>query len=226
MERILKLFVSSGCCRLAKPGEFSYRALKNNKMTLPEVEGLDIFLNATSKGVLDQGMKLMGGEMTKAYLDLRSSFCQLRASLELSVDFLEDVGEEAAKKSFNSSLRDFSLKLFKLYRRTLSPLRSITTPEIVLVGKPNTGKSSLFNALLQETRSIVSPEEGTTRDYVSEYVTFQEIQFRLIDTAGIRETSSQIEREGIFKTLDLISHAFFKVLLVNPKLLLKKSYFP
>ena len=214
--RILELFTTSGTARLAKPGEFTYRALKNNKMSLSEVEGLDLFLNARSKGVLEQAAKLMGGDLTKSYISLRESFLKLKASVELSLDFLQDVGEKEAKKSFSLCLEDFEKKLSLLEQKTRSPLSSITSPDIVLVGRPNVGKSSLFNCFLRESRSIVAKEEGTTRDYISEYISLQDIQFRLIDTAGVRATDQAIEQEGIARAIKLIKHAFFKILLINP----------
>ena len=216
VQRILDLFTSSGTFRLAAPGEFTYRALKNDKITLSEVEGLDLFLNAPSKGVLDQASKLMGGELTRAYLGLRESFLALKACLELSLDFLQDVGEQAAKQNFDRALADFSHRLQALYHRTRSSLQSIIVPDIVLVGRPNVGKSSLFNRFLHHSRSIVSAEEGTTRDYVSEYISLKDIQFRLIDTAGVREALGGVEREGITRSIELIERAFFKILLINP----------
>ena len=216
VQRILDLLISSGPCRLAIPGEFAYRALKNDKISLAEAEGLDLFLNAPSKGVLEQAAKLMGGELSRIYLDLRESFLKLRASVELSLDFLEDVGRERAQENFIFCIQDFAKKLEALHRRIRAPLSAITSPNIVLVGRPNTGKSSLFNRFLQESRSIISPEEGTTRDYISEYVSFQNIQFRLVDTAGVRETMQEVEREGIARSLHLIREAFFKILLIDP----------
>ena len=226
IQRILELFISSGLFRLAYPGEFTYRAFRNKKMSLSEVEGLDLFLNAPSKGVLDQAVKLIGGELTLAYMDLRKCFLKFKASVELSIDFLQDVGEKSAKESFFLCLEDFSLQLSSLQRKTRSPISSITSPDIVLVGRPNTGKSSLFNRFLQESRSIVSPEEGTTRDYIAEYISLNDIQFRLIDTAGLRETQQGIERQGIAKSVQLIEKAFFKILLINPDTFIWEELLP
>ena len=216
VQRILELFTSTKKFRLAHPGEFAYRALKNGKLSLFEVEALDLFLNASSKSVLDQANKLMGGELAQAYLALRDSFLRIKSSVELSLDFLQDVGETQARHHFSHSLQDFGENLSALRRKTRSSLSNVMSPDIVLVGRPNTGKSSLFNRFLQESRSIVSPEEGTTRDYISEYISFRDIQFRLIDTAGIREAKQEVEREGIARSIRLIEQAFFKILLVNP----------
>ena len=216
IERVLDLFTASGTARLALPGEFSFRALKNQKISLPEAEGLDLFLHASSKGVLDQGAKLMGGALSRAYLELRESFVRLRAALELALDFLPDVGEVAAQESFVQAMQDFSARLGALERRSRGSLREITAPDMVIVGRPNAGKSTLFNRLLHEARSIVSSEAGTTRDYVSESVSWGGIEFRLIDTAGIRKTSHGVERQGVERSVALARSAFFSILLVDP----------
>ena len=216
VQRVLELLTQSGELRLAYPGEFTYRALKNDKLSLTEVEGLDLFLNAPSKSVLDQATKLMGGELTQAYISLRESFLKLKASVELALDFLEDVGEKSATGYFDQCRQGFSQKITALKSKVESPLSAILSPDIVLMGKPNTGKSSLFNRLLRETRAIVSPVEGTTRDFISEYISLQGIQFRLIDTAGVRDTGYEIEQEGVARSLKLMEQAFYKVLLINP----------
>ena len=216
IERVLDLFTASGTARLALPGEFSFRALKNQKISLPEAEGLDLFLHASSKGVLDQGAKLMGGALSRAYLELRESFLRLRATLELALDFLPDVGEVAARERFVRAMQDFSARLGALERRSRGSLREIMAPDMVIVGRPNAGKSTLFNRLLQQGRSIVSSEAGTTRDYVSEAVSFEGVEFRLIDTAGIRKTSHGVERQGVERSVELARSAFFSILLVDP----------
>ena len=217
VQRIVEIFMASDIFRLAHPGEFSYRAWKNNKITLSELEGLDIFLNAPSRGVLDQAAKLMGGELTQVYLNLRERFLELKASVELSLDFLEDVGEVAAQESLKECLENFGDSISALYAKTQGSISGVMAPDIVLTGKPNAGKSSLFNSFLKGSRSIVAPEAGTTRDYVSEYLYFRETQFRLIDTAGVREMTGGVEQEGIVRAIRLVRQAFYKILLIDPR---------
>ncbi|MCY4643643.1 MAG: GTP-binding protein [Bacteriovoracales bacterium] len=217
VERILDVLTSKGPFRLAKAGEFSYRALKNGKISLSEAEGLDLFFHSSSKDVLDRATKLMGGELSSAYRDLRTTFLELQGALELSMDFLEDVGEEGAQRQWLLAKENFSSRLKALAQRFGAPLSKLLSPDIVLLGPPNSGKSSLFNRFLQTSRSIVSPTEGTTRDYVSEAIFIRGTEFRLIDTAGIREGGEEIEKEGMERSMALAAKAFFKILLIDPR---------
>jgi len=215
-ERLLKLFCEVGGCRLAGPGEFTYRALKNRKLTLSQVEGLDMFLNASSGYALDQGLSLLTGNLQETYTELYDLFLKHKSALELSIDFIDDVGEETAKSYFDDSLKTFQTKFEALHRRVLPMSHNLISPEIVLVGLPNSGKSSLFNSLLRSDRAIVSSIAGTTRDYISEMISIHDVRYKLVDTAGIREASDVIEVEGIKRTQQKIKSAFFSILLINP----------
>lgn len=216
VERILDLFVSYGGCRVAQPGEFTYRALKNKKLTLSQVEGLDLFLNANSGYALDQGLSLLSGNLQEIYQELWDLFLIHKSSLELSIDFADDIGEEAAKEYFTKSLENFSKKFQSLVKRVQPMEHNLIQPEIVLAGLPNSGKSSLFNHLLSEERAIVSAQAGTTRDYLAETIVIEGVKYKLIDTAGIRESQDLIESEGIKRTKKKLAQSFFAILLVNP----------
>ena len=216
IERILKLFIDSGTCRAARPGEFTYRALKNKKLTLSQVEGLDLFLNANSGYALNQGLSLLNGDLHQSYSHLYDLFLKHKASLELSIDFSEDVGESTAQKYFHDSLKDLHQKIEELHRRVMPLSQNLIQPEIVLVGLPNAGKSSLFNYFLRQERAIVSSIPGTTRDYISETIDIEGVKYKLVDTAGIREGKDLIETEGIKRSLERVKHSFFTILLINP----------
>ncbi len=216
IERILDLFVSYAGCRLASPGEFTYRAMKNKKLTLSQVEGLDLFLNANSGYALDQGLSLLSGNLQEIYQELYDLFLVHKSSLELSIDFSDDIGEEAAKEYFNNSLNNFAKKFQTLVKRVQPMEHNLIQPEIVLAGLPNSGKSSLFNHLLSDERAIVSAVAGTTRDYLTEAVVIEGVKYKLIDTAGIREANDLIEAEGIKRTRKKLAESFFSILLVNP----------
>lgn len=216
VERILSLFVKSGLCRPAQPGEFTYRALKNKKLTLSQVEGLDLFLNANSGYALDQGLSLLKGSLHDLYEELWQAFLKHKASLELSIDFSEDVGEEAAREHYLSSLKELKTKVEALSRRAAPMGADLLQPEIVIAGLPNAGKSSFFNILLRQERAIVSSIAGTTRDYLSEGLVIEGVRYKLIDTAGIRESQDTIESEGIRRSQKALSQSFFSILLVNP----------
>jgi len=216
IERILDLFVTHGGCRLASPGEFTYRGLKNKKLNLSQVEGLDLFLNANSGYALEQGISLLSGNLHDIYQELYDLFLIHKSSLELSIDFSDDIGEEAAREYFTSSLEKFAKKFQSLVKRVQPMEHNLVAPEIVLAGLPNSGKSSLFNFLLSEERAIVSSIAGTTRDYITETISIEGVKYKLIDTAGIRESSDTIESEGIKRSKTKMSQSFFNVLLINP----------
>jgi tRNA modification GTPase len=116
-ERIINLFVDHAGFRLANPGEFTYRAMKNKKLSLSQVEGLDLFLNANSSYALDQGLSLLSGNLHEIYLELWDLFLKHKSSLELAIDFSEDVGEEAAREHYLVSLGNFQNKFQTLVKR-------------------------------------------------------------------------------------------------------------
>jgi tRNA modification GTPase len=216
VERILKLFQTNKSIRAAKPGEFSLRALQNKKLTLSQVEGLDLFLNASTPLALTQGMELLHGELHHAYLQIFESYKLHKASLELLLDFHEDVGEKEAYEQLNATWKSLFAHLQSLAKRLDPHSSRLLRPEIVIAGLPNAGKSTLFNLLLGEDRAIVSAVAGTTRDYIAEDISIEGVTYRLVDTAGVRETSDAIESRGIELTRERLSRAFYSVLLVNP----------
>lgn len=216
VDRLLKLFIEKAGFRAAGAGEFTYRALKNKKLSLSQVEGLDMLLNANSNLMLSQGLDILQGELHAQYLALYDAFLKLKAAVELSIDFSEDVGEEESKKLFHDSFTRFSGLLDSLYSRSQGNLSSLLSPEVVLVGQTNAGKSSLFNLLVKQNRSIVSNIAGTTRDYISEVIHIEGTNYKLVDTAGIRESSDVIENIGIDRAFEILNRAFFKILIINP----------
>ena len=216
IQRILNLFITKGECRSAAPGEFTYRALKNKKLNLSQVEGLDMLLNANSSLMLSQGLDILQGDLHAQYLALYDAFLKLKAAVEISIDFSEDVGEEETQKLFQNSFDKFYKLISSLKSRTEGNISSLLSPEIVLVGQTNAGKSSLFNILLKHDRSIVSSIAGTTRDYISEVVQIDGTNFKIVDTAGIRESSDVIENIGIDRAMNILGRSFFKILIVNP----------
>ena len=216
VKRIMGLFCEINSIRMAKPGEFSLRALENKKLTMNQVEGLDLLLNANSIFALDQGFSLLSGKMKSDFEDLYKAYINHKSAIELGFDFLDDVGEEQFQVNLNETFKSLKLKISKLYQRTANQGFNLIKPDIVLVGQPNAGKSTLFNALLGDDRSIISDKAGTTRDYITEDIYIQNNIFQLIDTAGIRTTEDVLEEEGIRRAKGLIANSFFKVLAVDP----------
>ena len=200
VKEIVSLFVHYGECRHAEKGEFSYRAYLNKKMSLNQAEGLNLFLKAKSEATLKMGQDILHGKLNESYLQLHGCYLRFKRSIEICIDFLEDVGEEIANKELLESFFELKKRLMKLKSRVQDPLNSFVSPEIVIVGKTNAGKSSFFNQLLEFGRSIVSQEKGTTRDYITEQISLDGNSFQLIDTAGFRESERGIDRveiEGI-----------------------------
>ncbi|MBT6325721.1 MAG: GTP-binding protein, partial [Bdellovibrionales bacterium] len=216
IRTIIDLFKKDGVFRDAAPGEFTMRAFRNKKLNLSQVEGLDLLLNANSGIALKQGLELLHGDLNKKYLQIYSTFIDLKSSLELMIDFSEDYGEEEVLQLFRSKLDNLVDQSKYLYDRAKCDSSALLSPSIVLIGETNAGKSTFFNNFLNNSRSIVSCIEGTTRDYISELAHIDGNDYRIIDTAGIRNTTDQIEIEGIKRTLDLIEGSFFKILVVNP----------
>ncbi len=216
IQKILDLFISKGGCRSAQPGEFTYRALRNKKLSLTQVEGIDLLLNADSDFVLKQGQSLLRGDLQKSYLELRKVYLDLRSSLELAIDFFEDVAEDVAKEKFELALKSLGTLLEKMVGRASLDVDSLIAPKVVLFGAPNAGKSSCFNRMLKFSRSIISTEAGTTRDYISERINIDNTSYTLVDTAGLRETKNSVEGEGVLRARKLSEEAFFKILLINP----------
>jgi tRNA modification GTPase len=216
VQRILALFINRASFRDAHPGEFTYRALKNKKLSLSQVEGLDMLLNANSNLMLSQGLDILQGDLHAQYMHLYDSFLKLKASVELSIDFSEDIGEDESNRLIMDCFKNFHSLILALHGRVQGNISSLLSPEIVLVGQTNAGKSSLFNLLVKHGRSIVSSTAGTTRDYVSELISIEGTNYNLVDTAGIRDSKDEIENIGIERAFEILKRAFFKILIINP----------
>lgn len=215
VERIIDLFCLKAKLRRAYGGEFTHRALKNQKLNFSQVEGLDLFLNANNIFSLKQGFSLLSGDIQNDFLELHKLYLNHRSSLEMNIDFLEDIGEIAAKSIFQDTFNELNTQIKSLYKRTQNNI-DISQAQIALFGPPNAGKSTFFNKILGSNRSIVSDEKGTTRDYISETVKIGDEYFQLVDTAGIRNSDNDIESQGIERSRSFLKTAFFKILLINP----------
>lgn len=216
LRKFTEYLIKSFDFREALPGEFSYRALKNKKLNLTQVEGLDLLLNANSSFGLSSGTKLLNNDLYKDYEELRETFKEIKTTIELLIDFAEDVGEEEAWEKFEREILKFGQLINPLFKRANADIDKLLSPSIVLVGPTNAGKSTLFNKLVGENRAIVSDIHGTTRDFISEYISINGDSFKLIDTAGLRDTKEHVEKEGIERGLKIFNSAFYKVFVCNP----------
>ncbi len=215
VNRIIDFLTKELNLRSAEAGEFSYRALRNKKLSLNQIEGLDLILSSNSDFAISQGLNLLSGDVNSDYTEIKKAYLYLCSTLEVVINFSEDLGEKEAFDIFKDSFESFKNLIEKLKERAPIEPEILIKPKIVLYGKPNSGKSTLFNRLLKKKRSIVSSTEGTTRDYIADTISIKGVSFELIDTAGIRSTEDEIEEAGIEFSKNLLDKAFFKILLTK-----------
>ncbi|MES2688886.1 MAG: tRNA uridine-5-carboxymethylaminomethyl(34) synthesis GTPase MnmE [Bacteroidota bacterium] len=214
-QQILQLLVSKGC-RLAKPGEFTLRAFLNKKLDLSQAEAVADLIASNSEESHRTAMMQMRGGFSYQIADMRERLINFASLIELELDFAEEDVEFAERDDLRQlvakiqGLIDSLLETFK-YGNAIK--NGIPT---VIVGKPNAGKSTLLNALVNDERAIVSDIAGTTRDTIEEAFVIEGITFRLIDTAGIRDqTTDKIEAIGIERTFDKIQKASIVIYLFD-----------
>lgn len=202
----MELLLKQGA-RLAKAGEFTLRAFLNGKMDLSQAEAVADLIAAESQSAHTLAMQQMRGGYSAQIATLRQQLIDFAALIELELDFATEDVEFADRRQLLALLQQIQNVLQQLSTSFLlgNVLKNgITT---VIAGRPNAGKSTLLNALLNEERAIVSPIAGTTRDTIEEVLTIEGIQFRLIDTAGIRDATDTIEAIGVQKTWEKINQS-------------------
>ncbi len=187
--------------RVAEAGEFTRRAFLNGKMDLSQAEAVMEMVTVQSRASARVAVAQLEGRLGRVVGELRRKLVDLCALLELELDFAEESLELVGSEETRRRLEGTALEVSKLCETFSEGKRIREGLSVVLTGKPNAGKSSLFNALLRESRAIVTPIPGTTRDTLEETVELQGYLFRLSDTAGIRPTEDVIEREGVERSL-------------------------
>ena len=213
-QRILQLLQENGC-RMATAGEYTMRAYLNGRMDLSRAEAVGDVIASESAAAHKQAVHQMRGGFSKEIDGLRERLIHFASLLELELDFSEEDVEFADRTQLLNLLNEI-LKVVVQLRDSFQLGNAIKNGvPVAIVGAPNAGKSTLLNALLNEERAIVSDIAGTTRDTVEEVLNVEGIQFRFIDTAGIRETSDTIEQLGIARSMDKVSHAQLVLLLVD-----------
>lgn len=215
--RLLDALLAAGA-RAARPGEFTERAFLNGRMDLAQAEAVADVIHAESALAHRLAARQITGALSKGLSSVAEPLRDLLAEVEARVDFAEDVGEAALPPHIEAGLAHAAVALSDLLRGSDLGRRAREGARLALVGRPNVGKSSLFNALLGESRALVAAIPGTTRDAVSERLELSGIPVRLIDTAGVRgahdtagardvDTHAQVERLGIARTHEEIAGA-------------------
>ena len=214
-DQILQLMVQVGA-RMAKPGEFTQRAFLNGKLDLTQAEAVaDLIASNTEAAKKTALHNLKGGFSTDLHV-MREKLIKFSALIELELDFSQEDVAFANKKELEILVQQLQIKTQELLDSFKLGNVIKNGVQVAIVGKPNAGKSTLLNALLNENRALVSEIPGTTRDTVEEYLNIQGILFKLIDTAGIRNTTSDsIEQMGIEKSKGKILGADFVIALFD-----------
>lgn len=202
-QQLLKLFLSAGA-RMAQPGEFTMRAFLNGKLDLSQAEAVADLIASKSAISHQVAMQQMRGGFSSKIKLLRENLIDFAALIELELDFSEEDVEFANRKD----LKDLISKIISVIQKLVNSFDVGNVIKngipVAIVGKPNAGKSTLLNVLLEEDRAIVSDIPGTTRDTIEDEMTIDGVLFRFIDTAGIRTTSDVIEQIGVNKALEAI----------------------
>lgn len=205
-KKVLETILKAGA-RAAKPGEFSFRAFINGKMDLAQAEAVQELILAKNEHALTAAEEQLQGSLSKKVSGFQKQITEIAAILEAWVDFPDEGLEFTTMEELSADLNAISEKMQKLVA-TFHNGRVIKEGiSVCFVGRPNVGKSSLMNALLDKERAIVSPIPGTTRDILEDEMRLFGLNLRLIDTAGIRHTEEVIEQEGVRRTKIALSTA-------------------
>lgn len=216
VERILELLFEHGIVPAA-PGEFSKRAFLNNKLDLTQAEAVMQLVNSEHGHLSRLATRQLAGEFTTQINQFKLQLIELIAELSADLDFSEEDLGGISDPQLRAKLEALSKSLQVLIARDSSIKLLEQSLEVVLVGLPNAGKSTLLNVLLGYDRALVSHEAGTTRDSVSETIELQGIPFKLIDTAGLNKSATGVEKAGIDRSLSHLGSADMVLLLVEPE---------
>ena len=205
-QQILDALISSGC-RMGNPGEFTQRAFLNGKLDLSQAEAVADLIAAQSKKAHRIALNQLKGNLSSDLKILREELIGFASLIELELDFSEEDVEFADRTQLKELVPKVLITVKRLSGSFALGNALKNGVPVAIVGAPNTGKSTLLNQLLGEDRAIVSDEAGTTRDVIEETLNIEGILFRLIDTAGIRETNQNIEAMGIERSQQKIKEA-------------------
>ena len=214
-NKVLELLLINGC-RLAQPGEFTKRAFLNGRIDLIEAEGVMDLINSKTEVSRNLAINQVNGSTSKLIKDLRQSIIEILANIEVNIDYpeYEDI-EEMTTEMLGKKISNIEEKIKEIINKSENGKIVKEGINVALIGRPNVGKSSLLNCLLEAEKAIVTDIAGTTRDCVEGTINIDGIIVNLIDTAGIRETNDIVESIGVNKSIDLMNNADLVLLLLN-----------
>lgn len=214
-KKILELLLSNGC-RLAEPGEFTKRAFLNGRIDLLEAEAVMDIINSKTEKSLNLAVNQLSGGVSNLIIDLRNDIIKTLANIEVNIDYpeYEDI-EQVTINMLNDNVSKIRLKINEILSKSKGGQLIKNGIKTVIIGKPNVGKSSLLNLLLDEEKAIVTDIAGTTRDIVEGTITIDGIVLNIIDTAGIRKTDDIVESIGVKKSISLIDDADLILFILN-----------
>ena len=205
-QKILELLIENGC-RMATPGEYTMRAFMNGKMDLPQAEAIGDLIDSQSEASHHLAVNQLKGVFSDKIKELRAQFVELASLLELELDFSEEDVQFANRDKLLDIIQKLNAEVAVLLASFKTGNAIKQGIPVAIIGKPNVGKSTLLNALLQEDRAIVSNIPGTTRDTIEDVLNLNGTLFRFIDTAGIRASDDEIENFGIERTYKAVAKA-------------------
>ncbi|POZ54467.1 tRNA modification GTPase MnmE [Lysinibacillus sphaericus] len=215
VNRVLKLALTNGA-RLAEPGEFTKRAFLNGRIDLSQAEAVMDLIRAKTDRAMNVALGQMDGKLSRLIGDLRQALLETLAQVEVNIDYPEydDVEEMTVPVLLEKCtwVRNEIIKLLQTSSQGKILREGLST---VILGRPNVGKSSLLNSLVQENKAIVTDIAGTTRDIIEEYVNVRGVPLRLVDTAGIRETEDIVERIGVERSREALRGADLILFVLN-----------
>ncbi len=213
-KRILEAVLNHEC-RTAEPGEFTKRAFLNGRIDLTQAEAVIDIINSKTESSHEISMNHLEGRLSKEINEIINKIMELLANIEVNIDFPEYDEDEITINNVKEFSENIINKLERLIKTADTGKIFKEGIKTVILGKPNVGKSSLMNFLLNENRSIVTEVPGTTRDTIEEYVNIKGVPLRIIDTAGIRETEDKIEKIGVERALQKVNESDLVIMIFD-----------
>ncbi len=202
-------------CRIAEPGEFTKRAFLNGRIDLTQAEAVIDIINSKTESSHKVSVNHLEGRLSKEINEIISWIMELLANIEVNIDFPEYDEDEITISKVKELSENLIYKLDRLIKTADTGKIFKEGIKTVILGKPNVGKSSLMNFLLNENRAIVTEIPGTTRDTIEEYVNIKGVPLRIIDTAGIRDTEDKVEKIGVEKALQKVDEADLVIMIFD-----------